>query len=140
MKILFNEHFDSKEKQSILKFFPYTRYFSKAQVCSKSDEPFVLFVLKGELVVKYPGEIANKTPLKLLTNDIFNGEGFLLNYNPFTNVYCLSEEAIVLKINRREFENVMDPICMQKIASFLFRSEINANKYEILTEEKRREK
>lgn len=48
---------------------------AKDLVINKDSSPYVLFLLRGELIVK------GNAKKSLKTGDIYNGEGFLLNYS-----------------------------------------------------------
>lgn len=52
---------------------------------------------------------------------MFNCEGFLLNYTSHNNVYCFSDEAIILKVSRRAAANLLEIGQLFKIDNFLLR-------------------
>ena len=91
-------------------------------------------VLKGELIVK------GSEKKSLRTGDIYNREGFLLNYTTNEKIYCLSEEATILLINRKQFLNKVKSQTFFKVSHFLLRQEINEHKYEVETFEKKKER
>ena len=91
-----------------------------------------MIVLRGELIIK-----GNEKKF-IKPGDIYNAEGFLLNYSKNENIYCLSDEAILMLIDRNFFLKKMKSQTVFAFMNFLMRQEINRNKYEIETYEKRK--
>jgi len=44
-----------------------------------------------------------------------------MNYSTYANVYCLSQDAVVIIIYRNKMENVFDIATIAKIDAFLLR-------------------
>lgn len=109
----------------------------KDLILNKFSEPTLLIVIKGELIAK---DEAPNSSTTIRPGNYYNSDGFLLNYSPRANVYCLTEEAIVLSLPKSQFLRHVQSSTFVKLANFLLRNEINVNGYEVESYEKRKEK
>lgn len=91
---------DSKEKIKFFTYFPIYRIKQKDMIANQTLRSSLIYVIQGQIIAKTKQEQSI-----IESGSMHNIEGFIYSQNSTENVYCLSNDATVIVVDKQILQN-----------------------------------